>query len=128
MRGLWGTWVPLFYHYIVTMALVSERPINLENVRGLYNYRGGECEIILFIYLNWIYNIHVCWEQTDAHKKANASAPARHARQASEFASISNLTLFKCPIGSWINFFEVLFWSEISLVETVNTTLPREFR
>jgi len=42
----------LFYHYIVTMALVSERPINLENVRGLYNYRGGECEIILFIYLN----------------------------------------------------------------------------
>ena len=27
-RGERGTWVPPFYHYTVTIALVSERPIN----------------------------------------------------------------------------------------------------
>ena len=35
-RGLRGTWVPLFYHYTVTIALVSESPINPQKVRGLY--------------------------------------------------------------------------------------------
>ena len=43
-------------------------------------------------------------------------------RKSSQKSSMSKRTLFNFPQGSWTNFFEVLFWSEISLVETVKTT------
>ena len=46
-RGERGRWVPLFYDYTVTIALVSERPINEGKSEGLF--RASDIGLVLYI-------------------------------------------------------------------------------